>query len=57
MTQEQLSEDAPAARLFPQFGPELYDMLVAEVQGLTDQATGLALGQVGLEQVERPPPG
>ena len=37
MTQEQLSEDAPAARLFPQFGGELYDMLGSEVQGLTDQ--------------------
>ncbi len=37
MTQGQLSEDAPAARLFPQFGGELYDMLDTEVQGLTDQ--------------------
>ena len=37
MTQEQLSEDAPAARLFPQFGPKLYDMLDSEVKGLTDQ--------------------
>ena len=37
MTQEQLSEDTPAARLFPQFGPELYDMLGSEVEGLTDQ--------------------
>ena len=37
MTQEQLSEDTPAARLFPQFGSGLYDMLDSEVKGLTDQ--------------------
>ena len=37
MTQEQLSEETPASRLFPQFGPELYDMLDSEVKGLTDQ--------------------
>ena len=37
MTQEQLSENTGAVRLFPQFGPELYDMLNSEVKGLTDE--------------------
>jgi hypothetical protein len=36
MTQEQLSEDTPGDRLFPQFGQELYDMLGSEAEGLTD---------------------
>ena len=37
MTQLEVPDDAPATVLFPQFEAELYRMISAEVQGLTEQ--------------------
>ncbi|HZA23808.1 MAG TPA: hypothetical protein VFA32_14605 [Dehalococcoidia bacterium] len=37
MSQQQLSDDAPATALFPQYESELYQMIAGEVEGLTDQ--------------------
>src|ERR687891_1786592 len=37
MSQQQLSDDAPATALFPQYELELYQMIAGEVEGLTDQ--------------------
>ena len=37
MTTGDLSADAPATDLFPQFGDQLYEMISSEVHGLTDE--------------------
>ena len=37
MTTPELSADAPAAALFPQFQSRLYEMIVTEVEGLTEE--------------------
>jgi hypothetical protein len=37
MVEQQLSDDAPATALFPQYESELYQMMAGEVEGLTDE--------------------
>ena len=37
MTTGDLSADAPATELFPQFGDQLYEMISSEVHGLTGE--------------------
>jgi hypothetical protein len=37
MVQQQLPSDAPATELFPQYESEIYQMIVNEVEGLTDE--------------------
>ena len=37
MAQQQLSDDAPATALFPQYESELYQMIADEIEGLTDE--------------------
>ena len=40
MASEHVSDDSPAALLFPQFESELYRMAAAEVAGLTEEQLG-----------------
>ena len=37
MSQAPLPDDAPATALFPQFESEIYQMITAEIEGLTDE--------------------
>jgi hypothetical protein len=37
MAQSQLSDDAPATMLFPQFESALYNMITTEIAGLTEE--------------------
>ena len=37
MTLPDLAQDAPATELFPQFESTIYDMVAAEIEGLTDE--------------------
>lgn len=51
MTESSITESSPGGALFPEYEP-LYDLIAAEVTGLTDARLRFRIGQVGVERVE-----